>query len=404
MKLHKFLKFAVACAAVCIASCTSVFAEPDDVSVRVDNVSINFDQAPVIENGRTLVPIRAVFESAGAEVSWEQETQTAILTKDNYIVTVKLGESFITKNGMPIAIDSPSQIINDRILIPVRAIAEAMDFGVTWNPVYRSVLIATNGKEYRPNSQWKTGFRPLKDHGFYVESSVSDLKFDLNNDNQPETITFKTAASDKDSAVLIIDGTDYSELMNTWCDAPVAIGMMDIIEKDKFTEIMIVDSNGAVPTAHFFRYNGFDLFELPLSQEGRTGIEFNETLFFDGIENIISDLDGLCFLDTMVCPGIYSLEVDEIKRYYLDCKASIGVTYSPKYNDNMAYYVYYSDSYVSGEYLNNDELRPTTVMVSELPKTMKILDMYMDSADPANFEFFVEFDNGKKAVLWPYSI
>ena len=185
MKLHKFLKFAVACAAVCIASCTSVFAEPDDVSVRVDNVSINFDQAPVIENGRTLVPIRAVFESAGAEVSWEQETQTAILTTDNYIVTVKLGESFITKNGMPIAIDSPSQIINDRILIPVRAIAEAMDFGVTWNPVYRSVLIATNGKEYRPNSQWKTGFRPLKDHGFYVESSVSDLKFDLNNDNQP---------------------------------------------------------------------------------------------------------------------------------------------------------------------------------------------------------------------------
>lgn len=404
MKLHKFLKAAVACAAVGIACCASVTAEPDDVSVRVNNVSIEFDQAPVIENGRTLVPIRAVFESAGAEVSWEQETQTATLEKDGYVVTVKLGEAFITKNGMPIAIDSPSQIINDRILIPVRAIAEAMDFGVTWNPIYRSVLIATNGKEYRPNSQWKTGFRPLKEHGFYVESSVTDLKIDLNHDNQPETVTFKTADSDKDNAVLIIDGTDYSELMNTWCDAPVAIGMMDIIEKDKFTEIMIVDSNGAVPTAYFFRYNGFDLFELPLSQEGRTGIEFNETLFFDGIENIISDLDGLCFLDTMVCPGIYSLEVDEIKRYYLDCKASIGVTYAPKYNDNMAYYIYYTNSYVSGEYLDNDELKPTSVMVSELPKTMKILDMYMDSADPANFEFFVEFDNGKKAVIWPYSV
>ena len=133
MKLHKFLKFAVACAAVCMASYTSVFAEPDDVSVRVDNVSINFDQAPVIENGRTLVPIRAVFESAGAEVSWEQETQTAILTKDNYIVTVKLGESFITKNGMPIAIDSPSQIINDRTMVPMRKIFETLDAQVDWD-------------------------------------------------------------------------------------------------------------------------------------------------------------------------------------------------------------------------------------------------------------------------------
>lgn len=404
MKLHKFLKIAAACAVVSIASCVSVFAEPDAVSVRVDNIAIEFDQAPVIENGRTLVPIRAVFESAGADVSWNQDTKTATLEKDNYIVTVKLGESFITKNGMPIAIDCPSKIINDRILIPVRAIAEAMDFGVTWNPIYRSVLIATDGKAYRPNSQWKTGFRPLKEHGFYVESSIVDLMFDFNNDNIPEPITFLTAASDTESAFLMIDGVDYSELMNSCCDAPIAIGMMDIIESDKFTEIMIVDSNGAVPTAHFFRYNGFDLFELPLSQEGRTGIEFNETLFFDGIENIISDLDGLCFLDTMVCPGIYSLEVDEIKRYYLDCKASIGVTYSPKYNDDMAYNIYYTNSYVSGKYLNNAELKPTSIMVSELPKTMKILDMYMDSSDPANFEFFVEFDNGKKAVLWPYSI
>lgn len=403
MKLHKFINIIAAFFLISAASCISAYAE-NDVSVKVDNVSIEFDQAPIIENGRTLVPIRAVFEKAGADVEWDDASQTATLTKGNYTVTVKSNESFITKNGTPIAIDSPSKNINGRILIPVRAIAEAMDFGVTWNPIYRSVLIATNGKEYRPNSQWKTGFRPLKEHGFYVEASVTDLKFDLNNDNQNENITFLTADSNNGEAVLIINGTDYSSLMNTWCDAPIAIGLMDVIQDDKFTEIMIVDSNGAVPTAYFFRYNGFDLFELPLAQESHSGIDFNETLFFDGIENIISDLDGLCFLDTMVSPGIYSLEVDEIKRYYLDCKASIGVTYTPKYNDDMAYYIYYTNSYTSGKFLNNSQLKPSTILVSELPKTITILDMYMDSSDPSSFEFFVEFDNGKKAVLWPYSI
>ena len=403
MKLHKFLKFiAMAAMAVSVWAAPALADEEDPVAVWVDNEIIEFDQPPVLLNGRTMVPLRAVFEKAGATVEWDGATSTAILTRGNYNVTVKLGEAFITKNGVPVAIDTPSTLINERTLIPVRAIAEAMDFGVTWNPVYGSVLISTNTKEYRANSQWKTGFKPLQDFGFYVESSVSDLKFDISGDGVEDVINFTQADTEK--AKFSINGTDYSEIVNNFCTAPFAIGIVDVIEKDRFQEIMLVDSSGGILTAYFFRYNGFDLFELKVAQEGVSGIDFNETLFFDGIENIISDLDGLCFLDTMVCPGIYSLEQDEIKRYYLDCKNSIDRIYSPKYNDNMAYSIYYTNAYIAGEYINGEDIEPESIMVSELPPSIKILDMYMDSSDPSRFEFYVEFGDGTHAVIWPYNL
>lgn len=401
MKLHKLICLF---GAVALLSVPSVLADENPVSVRVDNSVIEFDQDPVIENGRTLVPVRAVFEEAGAEVSWIQDKLTAVLAKDNYEVSIKLGESFITKNGMPIAIDCPSQMINDRILIPVRAISEAMDFSVTWNPIYRSVLISTDGKAYRPNAQWKTGFRPMKEHGFYVEASVTNLTYDLNGDGEGDVLDFKIQPEAVQKAILWIAGTDFSKILNDALDEPFAIGVVDINESDKFRELVFVESNDGKPTAHFFRYNGFDLFELHLAQDGVSGIEFNETLFFDGVENIISDLDGLCFLNTMVCPGIYSLEEDEIKRYYLDCKNAIGVTFTPEYSDNMAYYIEYTDDYTAGDYISKDDNDNTkTILVSSMPNTVKILDMYMDSSDPANFEFFVELGGDKKAVIWPYT-
>ena len=69
------------------------------------------DQAPVMVDNRTLVPARAVFEKAGAEVSWDQPTQTATFKRGSDVVTIKYNDSFLYKNGTPVALDVPAQII-----------------------------------------------------------------------------------------------------------------------------------------------------------------------------------------------------------------------------------------------------------------------------------------------------
>ena len=146
-----FRKFICALLAVsAISAGMTAMAEEDEISVLLDNEKVVFDQGPVIVGGSTLVPIRAVFEKAGATVDWESETLTATLTKGNYTVRITLDDTLLYKNGTAIALNTPATMLNNRILIPVRAIGEAMDFDVKWDGFHSSVYISTDGTEYRP--------------------------------------------------------------------------------------------------------------------------------------------------------------------------------------------------------------------------------------------------------------
>ena len=75
MKFKAFVAATVAAIGVFACGAFSVSADDND-SVSVDNTMVQFDQQPVIIYGFTLVPIRAVFEQAGAVVTWDQPTQT----------------------------------------------------------------------------------------------------------------------------------------------------------------------------------------------------------------------------------------------------------------------------------------------------------------------------------------
>ncbi len=100
-----------------------------------------YNQNPEIVNDRTLVPLRAIFEAMKAEVEWDQETQTVTATRGNVTVKITIGDSKLYKNGKEIAVDVPAQLINDRTMVPARVIAEAFGANVEWNNNGRTVLI-----------------------------------------------------------------------------------------------------------------------------------------------------------------------------------------------------------------------------------------------------------------------
>ena len=103
------------------------------ISVLVDGKRISFDVEPQIINGRTMVPIRGIFESLGAQVMWDGDTQTAIATKDQTTVKITINDTSFEKNGKKIGLDVPAQIINGRTLVPVRAIGESFECTVDWD-------------------------------------------------------------------------------------------------------------------------------------------------------------------------------------------------------------------------------------------------------------------------------
>ncbi len=403
----KFKKLALAVGIIAMSAMTMVVSANTNVKVYVDNTEIMFDSAPAIVDGRVMVPVRAVFEKAGATVEWNQDTRITTLKLDDYEVTIKEGEPFLIKNGQAIALDVPATIIEDRLAIPVRAIAEAMDFGVTWNGIRSSVLISTSGKEYRANSQWKTGFHSLKDIGFMSSYNLDDVRFfDLDGDGENDALAFiptkKLADGTKEIPALWINGMNFNSVLKEDMD-PYAVVVADVVSDDKYKEIIVLYNSEDGKCAGFYRFNGADVFQIKANNQDDGMIYFINNLFIDGVENIISDVDGFCFLDNMICTGIYSLENSEICRYMLDVLSKIqDKEFVRIHQDDIPYNYKKVSDYNKGDYLDNTSIDSDVIYSNDIA-SFKVIDCYVDEQDPAKFEFYVELPDKTTAVIWPYN-
>jgi len=114
---------------------------PEEIMVSVNNVLLTFDQPPVIVDDRTLVPLRAIFEALGAKVDWNAATRTVTAVRGKDKICLEIDTNILNKNGKEIEIDVPAKIIGDRTMVPVRAISEALGSNVDWNGAVRTVYI-----------------------------------------------------------------------------------------------------------------------------------------------------------------------------------------------------------------------------------------------------------------------
>ena len=143
--MKKFLSIVLAVAM--ILYCTAVFAEEKAISVEIDGKAIVFDVAPVIVDGRTLVPLRAIFEELGAVVNWDDETKTVSAFKENTSVVLQIGTPTLFVGNEAKPMDVPAQIVSDRTLVPLRAVSEAFGCEVEWNADEKKVTIKNTLKE-----------------------------------------------------------------------------------------------------------------------------------------------------------------------------------------------------------------------------------------------------------------
>ncbi|MGE5379734.1 MAG: copper amine oxidase N-terminal domain-containing protein [Methylocystaceae bacterium] len=111
--------------------------------VILDGRQISFDVPPVIENGRTLVPLRAIFEALGATVNWDETTQTVTAAKDNTTIKLRINSTTASLNGQPAALDVPAKIMKNRTLVPLRFVSEALGTDVNWNNENQTAVISS---------------------------------------------------------------------------------------------------------------------------------------------------------------------------------------------------------------------------------------------------------------------
>ena len=96
---------------------------------------------PLIQNDRTLVPVRAIVEAMGGSVNWDEETQTALLELNGDIITLTLGSQTAFLNEEAHTLDVTPVSINDRTMLPIRFIAESFRFDVEWDGDTQTITI-----------------------------------------------------------------------------------------------------------------------------------------------------------------------------------------------------------------------------------------------------------------------
>ena len=127
----------------------------DKIDVFYNDEIINFDVEPVIENGRTLVPLRAIFETMGCAVYYSdidgKEVVSARRANDNLQLTI--GENKMYFNGEKKALDVPAKITDGRTLVPLRAISEAFECEVHWYGDSKKIDIYSPANAYVVNAE-----------------------------------------------------------------------------------------------------------------------------------------------------------------------------------------------------------------------------------------------------------
>lgn len=130
-----------------ILSCSFLTAQPaqaQDIIVTIDGEQLQTDQAPIIQTGRTLVPLRSIFEALGAEVTWYQASGSIYCYRNDASISLTVNDHYAYINGSQVYIDQPPIIVNNRTLVPVRVVSEALGATVVWDNVDRTVTITSN--------------------------------------------------------------------------------------------------------------------------------------------------------------------------------------------------------------------------------------------------------------------
>ena len=133
-------------ALVLMLSSFTVFSE-NEVSVLKDGEKLTFDVNPYIDDDTTMVPMRGIFESIGAEVSWDNDTKTVIafydVDEEQKVLILQIGCDYAFLNGNRISFEKSAVIVGDRTFVPLRAVKESLDHNVDWDQDTYTVIITT---------------------------------------------------------------------------------------------------------------------------------------------------------------------------------------------------------------------------------------------------------------------
>ncbi len=117
------------------------YVKQPEIRVMLNGEEIAFDVPPQIIEDRTMVPLRAIFEALGATVTWDAQSRTVWAERAGTEIRLTVDENVLYVNGKAVQLDVAARIVDGRTLVPVRAVSESFHCVVEWEADTRTVWI-----------------------------------------------------------------------------------------------------------------------------------------------------------------------------------------------------------------------------------------------------------------------
>jgi len=154
------------------------YSRSDHIRIFIDGQELELDVAPRISGGRTLVPMRAIFEEFGLTVNWNEEDRTVTGEGVGLIVKFGIDSNQATVNGLVHTLDTPAMIVDGRTMVPLRFLSEVLGYNVVWVGDSQMILLS---KE--PIIEWRYGgfeaAKPYREYEYmyYNGEVISEFRY-----------------------------------------------------------------------------------------------------------------------------------------------------------------------------------------------------------------------------------
>ena len=114
-----------------------------NITVNLEGAPIVFDAQPVVENGTTLVPMRAIFEANSATVTWDDQAKRAEAQKDGKTIFLTANSATAIVDSQIYSLNTSAKIIDDRMFVPIDFVAEQLGLDVAWDEATQTFSLTT---------------------------------------------------------------------------------------------------------------------------------------------------------------------------------------------------------------------------------------------------------------------
>ena len=122
----------------------------EQVTITVDKATVKTDVPPINVQGQTLVPVRGVFNAFKADIDYIPCEQRVFVRKDTKVIWLRIGDAHAKVNDDIVPLAVPAQIYRGRTMVPLRFIAESLGAQVNWNPDTQTITILTQQEQAAP--------------------------------------------------------------------------------------------------------------------------------------------------------------------------------------------------------------------------------------------------------------